>query len=214
MRNIPVFTTEYGAATLILESIPARQEAFIRILSSLEPEKLLRECKEFCVACGAEQIFASGHECLEVYPFAMAILEMNGNRQSVGETDVALFPVQEKTASQWRQIYNEKMPDVPKAAFITEIGMKKRLKEGDAYFVHRNGQLLGIGVASGNRIDAVAAVVPGAGEAVVQALCHALSEDVVTLEVASTNQRAIRLYQRLGFIPVKEVSRWYKIFSD
>ena len=212
MRNIPVFTTEYGAATLILESIPARKEAFIRILSSLEPEKLLLECQDFCVACGAERVFASGHECLEAFPFAMAILQMNGNRQSVGETDAALFPIQEKTASQWRNIYNEKMSGVPKAAFITEIAMKKRLKEGNAYFVHRDGQLLGIGVASGNQIDAVAVVVPGAGETVVQALCHALSEDVVTLEVASTNQRAIRLYERLGFIPVQEISRWYKIF--
>lgn len=214
MRNIPVFTTEYGVATLILESIPARQEAFIRILSSLEPEKLLQECRDFCVACGAERIFASGDACLESYPFAMAILEMSGNRQSIGETDAALFPVQEKTAPQWRHIYNEKMSSVPKAAFVTEIGMKKRLKDGNAYFVHRDGQLLGIGAASGNRIDAVAAVVPGAGETVVQALCHALSEDVVTLEVASTNQRAMNLYQKLGFIPVKEVSRWYKIISD
>ena len=31
------------------------------------------------------------------------------------------------------------------------------------------------------------------------------------LEVASTNERAIRLYEKMGFIPVKEISRWYKI---
>ena len=214
MRNIPFFTTEYGAATLILESIPARKEAFIQVLSSLEPDRLLQECKEFCIACGAEKIFASGHECLEAYPFAMSILQMNGNRQSIGETDAALFPVQEKTASQWRNIYNEKMADVPKAAYITEMGMKKWLKEGNAYFVHQNGQLLGIGVVSGSRIDAVASVVPGAGKMVVQALCHALTEDVITIEVASTNQRAMKLYQKLGFIPAKEVSCWYKIFPN
>lgn len=212
MQNIPVFTTEYGIASLILESIPARQEAFIQILSSLEPEKLLEECKDFCIACGAKRIYAAGHACLEKFPFYISILQMNSSRTSVGETDAALFPVQEKTAKQWRNIYNEKMVAVPKAAFITEMGMKKVLKEGNAYFVHKDGTLLGIGVASGGRIDAVASVVSGMGADVLRALCHALSEDVVTIEVASTNERAVKLYQRLGFIPVKEKSHWYQIF--
>ena len=211
VRNIPVFTTEYGVASLVLESIPARQEAFIHIRSSLEPEKLLRECKEFCVACGAERIYATGDGFVEQYPFYMAVWRMQGNRETIGDTDAALFPLQEKTAEKWRQIYNEKMRGVPKAAYLTTFSMKKLLNEGDAYFVHRNGELLGIGVATGDRIDAVASVVPGMGAQVVRALCHALSEDVVTVEVASTNQPAIKLYERLGFVPVAELSRWYKI---
>ena len=32
----------------------------------------------------------------------------------------------------------------------------------------------------------------------------------MTLEVASGNERAIRLYERLNFLKVKEVTRWYR----
>ena len=35
--------------------------------------------------------------------------------------------------------------------------------------------------------------------------------ETITLEVASTNLRAIRLYEKLGFVAVEEVSRWYQI---
>ena len=72
--------------------------------------------------------------------------------------------------------------------------------------------LLGIGIAAGERIDAVAACVPGAGRDVVLALAHAISGETVCLEVASTNTRAVRLYGCLGFIAAKEVICWYKIF--
>ena len=33
----------------------------------------------------------------------------------------------------------------------------------------------------------------------------------VELEVVSTNQRAIRLYEKMGFIKTKEISRWYRV---
>ena len=44
---------------------------------------------------------------------------------------------------------------------------------------------------------------------VVLALCHALTADTAMLEVASNNDRAVRLYDRLCFVPVAELSRWY-----
>ena len=56
MRDIPVFTTEYGVASLVLREIPYRQEAYISIQSSLQPEELLAECVSFCRACGAEKV--------------------------------------------------------------------------------------------------------------------------------------------------------------
>jgi len=211
MQNIPMFTSEYGVAGLILESVPYRQEAYIRIQSTREPEKLLEECVKFCASCGAERIYATGHPVLEKYPLHTAILQLNGCRETIGDTDAALFPVQEKTAEKWRSIYNDRMRGVDNAAWISFTGMKKILKEGDAYFVHRNGVLLGIGKAKGDRLDAVASVKSGAGVDVVRALAHGLSEDTVTIEVASTNERALKLYERLGFVPAAELSRWYKI---
>ena len=212
MRNIPIFTAEYGVASLILESVPERKEAYVRIQSSLEPEKLVQECSSFCRACGAERIYATGHEILENYPLHTAIMQMNADRAGVGETDALLFPVQEQTAQQWRSIYNEAMANVDNAAWMSERGMKQLLKEGSAYFIHRDRTILGIGKASVDRIDAVASVVRGSGADVVRALCHAISADTVIIEVASTNTRAIALYERLGFIKTKELSRWYQIF--
>ena len=44
MRNIPVFTTEFGVASLILKEIPYTGIAYVRLQSSLFPEKLLEEC--------------------------------------------------------------------------------------------------------------------------------------------------------------------------
>ena len=44
------------------------------------------------------------------------------------------------------------------------------------------------------------------------ALAHAVSEDSITLEVASVNERALHLYEELGFVKTREISRWYKIF--
>ena len=73
------------------------------------------------------------------------------------------------------------------------------------------GQLLGIGMASDERIDCIASVMHGKGRDIVCALVHALMCDRVILEVASTNSRAIKLYESLGFIKTSEVSRWYKI---
>ena len=84
-------------------------------------------------------------------------------------------------------------------------------KKEMATFVHRNGELLGIGRACGEVIDWVASVKPGAGRDVVCALAHALTGDVVTLTVASENHKAVRLYEGLGFLKTKEISRWYEI---
>ena len=212
MRNIPVFTTEYGVASLILESVAARKEAYVRIQSSLEPEKLIEECASFCRACGAERVYATGHEALEKFRLHTTVLQMNADRAALGDTDAFLFPLQEQTTQQWRSIYNEAMAAVDNAAWMSELGMKELLKEGSGYFIHRDGQLLGIGKASGNRIDAVVSLVRGKGADVVRALGHALSEDVVIIEVASTNDRAIALYERLGFITMRELSKWYQIF--
>ena len=136
---------------------------------------------------------------------------MRRSLEGIGDTDASLFPVQEQTLIQWRKLYNERMRDVPNAAWMTEKDGQEMLKKGDGYFVHRDGQLLGIGRAFGDRIDAVIAAQPGMGADVVLALCHALTADTAVLEVASGNPRAIRLYQRLGFTRTGELSRWFRV---
>lgn len=211
VKDIPVFDTEHGVASLFLREIPYRQRAHIKIQSSQDPQKLLEECVAFCRMCGAEWCDAAGHEYLERYPLITALFYMTRDRESLPQTDACLFPVTEDTVTEWVRIYNERMADVPNCAWMDSADGKAMLKAGDGYFVHRDGKLLGIGRASGEMIDTVISVQPGMGETVVLALASLLTSNVVKLLVAEANTRAVRLYERMGFIKTREVSRWYRV---
>lgn len=211
MRDFPVFTTEYGVGSIVLKEIPYRGAAYITIRDTAQPEQFLAECTDFCRAVGAETVYAAGHPILEEYQFHTSVIQMSAPWELIPETDACLFPVTEATLSQWQQIYNDKMKGVDNAAYMSDHLARQMLDRGDGYFIHREGQLLGIGIASGERIDSIASVVPGKGRDIVCALAHALMCDRVILEVASTNVRAMKLYESLGFIRTSEISRWYKI---
>ena len=213
MKDLPMFTTEYGVASLFLKEIPYRSRAHIKIQSSLEPAKLLEECIGFCRACGAEWIDAAGHEYLENYPLITSLSLMTRPLEGLPSLDACLFPMTAETMQRWLDICNERMANIPNAAFLDSKDGKELLQKGSAYFVHKDGELLGIGVAAGDFIDTVIAVKPGAGETVVRALATVLTEDTVRLMVADVNTRAVRLYERLGFVKVKELSRWHLVFE-
>lgn len=211
MKDFPVFTTENGVASLTLKEIPYTKAAYIKIQDTLSPDKLLEECIGFCKMAGAEKVYGSNHPILEQYPLATQIFKMTKLREGMEDTDAALFPITEQTVEKWRNIYNDRMSAVSNFSYMSVADSKELLKQGNGYFVHRGQTLLGIGIASGERIDAVVAVVSGAGEDVVLALNCALSGEYAVLEVASTNERAIRLYERMGFIKMSEISRWYQL---
>jgi len=209
LRDIPVFTTELGVASLILSQIPYTQKAYIHIQDSGKAELFLQECVSFCKSAGADAIYATGHKVCEGYPVYASILEMQADLAGIGDTDAALFPVTEATKEQWRNIYNKKITGIPGSAWMSFYQGKELLT--DAYFIHRDHQLFGIGKASGDRIDWVASCAANAGAEIVRALCHALSSDTVNLQVASTNEKAICLYKRLGFLCTGVSTVWYHI---
>ncbi len=211
MKNFPFFTTEFGVAALTLREIPYQGKAYIKLLDTQEPERLLKECVDFCRSVGADEVFASGDPFLEVYPLHTALWHMRSDISSIGSTDAALWPVQSNTVGRFRQIYNEKVKRLPNSVWMDDGEEKTMLGEGDGYFIHRNGHLLGIGRVKGEEIRFLASVQPGTGEDVVRALAHAITGDTVLLEVASVNHKAIELYNRLGFVKTAELSRWYKI---
>ena len=211
MRDMPFFETEYGVAALVLKEIPYQEVAYITILDAWEPEKLLMECAAFCRMCGAERVYASGHPCLENRPLYTAMWELRRSAEGFPDTDAALWPVQEENLEHWRGIYNEKARRLPNAAWMTRRDGQEMLAKGDGYFIHRGGELLGIGKASGDTIDWVAAVKPGAGRDVVCALAHALWSDTVMLTVALENEKALALYRTLGFVKTKEISKWFVV---
>lgn len=211
MKNFPFFTTKYGVAALTLREIPYQGKAYIKLLDTKEPEQLLKECVDFCRVVGADEIFASGAPCVEEYPLHTALLQMRCDSQSLGQTDAALWPVQPSAVSKFREIYNQKAKKLPNSVWMDDTEEKTMLSEGDGYFIHKDGKLLGIGRVKGEEIRFVGSVQAGAGEDIVRALSHAINGETVVLEVASVNHKAIELYSRLGFVATAELSRWYKI---
>ena len=209
MKDFPVFTTEYGVASLFLKEVPYKGIAYVVIRDSQDPEKLLEDCAGFCRACGAEKIYATGHEALEKYPPHTTVCQMRCEAGVDEGKPESLFPVTEETVGRWRQICNERMAQVDNSATQEAKDEKEILESGEAYFVHHAGELLGIGRASAEMIDWVAAVKSGAGRDVVCALAHALTGDTAVLTVASENQKAVRLYESLGFLKTAEIARWY-----
>lgn len=214
MRDIPVFSTEYGVANLVLREIPYRQEAYIRIQDTAFPKDFLEECISFCRMAGAEKIYATGHSCLEQYPLYTAVWRMARPVEGLPETDAMTMPVTEETLEDWRRIYNDAMAEVPNASYMDQSNAKKMLSMGDGYFVHRAGKLLGIGIAAGDTVQAIVSVQPGAGQDVLLALTHALTGEQINLEVASVNARAVRLYERLGLIKTAQISCWYDVSKN
>lgn len=211
MKDFPMFTTEFGVASLILKEVPYRGEAYIIIQDTQQPEELLQECISFCRICGAEKIYARDHEILEQYPLHCIVYEMRGTAR-VDESKVEnLWPVTEETIGQWRDFMNERMRGVDNAGTLEKKGEQEILNSGGAYFVHHGGELLGAGWLAGNELMLVAAAKPGAGERVMHTLFSLIPGEEVKLDVVSTNERAIRLYEKLGFVRTAEHRRWYRV---
>lgn len=215
MKDFPMFTTDYGVASLILKEIPYRGVAFVKILDVQEGQLAdhLAECVSFCRMVGAERIYAKGHDQLEEYPLHCIVNKMSMALEP-REPEACLWPVTKETVATWREIYNKGMRPFDNHATMTSKDEERIISSGGAYFVHRDGELLGLGWMEDNELLALVSVVPGMGETVARTLFTTLDTDRVTLEVVSTNHRAIRLYERMGFMKIGEVSRWYKVWED
>ena len=124
MKDMPLFTTEYGVASLTLSQIPYTKQAYIRIQATAEPERLLTECIDFCKAAGAEHIFATGHSVCEKYPEHTKLLRMQADRSSIGETDARVCYLKALVLSRLGK-YNE------------ALKCFERSVKYDPYMVHR-----------------------------------------------------------------------------
>ena len=206
MKDIPVFTTEYGVASLVLNQIPYRETAYVIIQSSGDLEKLIKECRDFCIAAGAKRIYARGKGLEKIYPLYTRLIQME--RLNIGIPSTArLLPVTEENREKWRQCCNAHMQKVPLAAYMTE----EKCKALSGYFVEKDGSVIGLGAVSGSRIEVVIGLENGAGREVLSALCQGIKGDIITLEVADTNEPAMGLYTAFGFQKTAELECWYEI---
>lgn len=211
MRDIPMFTTENGIASLILSEIPYNRKAYIRIHDSCMPDALLQECYDFCKMAGAETIYAGGDPVVVQYPHHTDVLEMCRSCEELPETDAKLVSLQKEMLENWRDLYNSNMRNVLGASFMTITKAEEILSKGIGYLIYRDDKLIGIGIAQEDRIDCVVSLIPGSGRDVLVALCGVLTGERIVLEVASTNKRAVSLYEKLGFVQTEVKFSWYQI---
>jgi len=216
MRDFPVFATEHGVSSLTLREIPYRGTAYIQVGSVSEEDfpVHLKECVDFCRTAGADRIYAAGDRHLEGIPIHSEIWKMQGRAWTDPEKEAQLFPVTEKTVSKWRELYNSRMASVDHAKTLERRDEKNLAKGTGAYFVHQGSRLLGIGLLDDCKLLAMASVVPGAGETIMHTLMSLLEGELMTLEVASTNTRAVSLYGKLGFCKTEVLRSWYEICPD
>jgi hypothetical protein len=208
-----MFTTDYGVASLVLKEIPYRGQAYVRVLD-VQPGQigeLIAECVSFCRMVGADAVYATGQDDLAQWPVYTSVYEMQGDALVDWEKTENLFPVTEQTVSQWREIYNERMRGVDNAATLESRDEKRILESGGAYFVHKAGKLLGAGWLVGEELMIIAAAEKGTGDRVFHTLLSATCPEQVHLQVASTNGRAIRFYEKMGMVKTAELRRWYKV---
>lgn len=211
MKNIPLFTTEFGVASLVLDQISFNHTAYIRIQSSAEPNLLLKECLDFCKAVGAESLYVTGIENADDYISTVSVIRMKREREGLPDSTLSAVTVDEMNGELFRSIYNEKMRAISHASAMTPDNLQTVIKQKNGYFLYRNQELLGIGIADDAWIRTIIALKKGAGESILLALNQMLIGDTVNVELVDTNIRAKRLYERMGFGLYDIVSTWYKI---
>ena len=213
MKDIPVFATENGVAALSLQQIAYTGIAHITIHSTQSFTAFLEECIDFCRAVGAERILACGHEGLSCFPVYTRILSMQMDLPEDASQD-CLFPITEASFDEWLKIYNDGMKGVPNALILSKQMGKALMEKGIAYFVHNSGDVLGIGIAEVDTIQAVVSCKRGCGERSMRALFGVLCGDVVKVEVAENNLPAMKLYSRMGFIQTGVIKCWYDVTKN
>ena len=213
MKDIPLFTTPYGVASLSMREIPYHKAAYVRILSCDSVRDLVEECVSFCRACGAEFVYATGHADLEKYPLYTQIWRMCVDRSGLVGDTALLYPVVPENVDHWREIYNERMSGVPCASYMTASDSAELCSSGEGYYIHRDGKLLGIGRIAGNCIRVIASVQKGSGEILLATLAELSADPTIIVEVSVDNTPAMNLYRKMGFVETTEIARWYKVFG-
>lgn len=211
MMDVPVFVTESGIATILLDRVPFTKIAYVILRDISDPSVFVEECVEFCIAAGAEKVIASGHDTLKRFPCDTSVLIMDRDRADFPKSSAKAVRLPEKHIPQFCELYNMHMLHVPNAAYLSESEITMLWRDV-CYFVYERKQLIGLGIATDYMVDAVISLYPGKGESVMAALVEQLNSCRVRVAVAAQNVAACKLYQRLGFTVIGEKEKWYRIF--
>ena len=219
MNNIPVFTGQGGTATLILREIPISGKAYILLRTVLpgQAENLVAECASFCKMCGAEEIFASWEDGdLPFLPPAYDIYLLHVLKSALPEgKPVQLTPMTPENDAIFQRIYNRCFSHVSHALSYDRGQIARIYREHQKAFLalDEKKKPYGIGELHGDELAAIA-VLPkyrGTGTDLAISLLQLCPGEELRVTVASDNDAAMRLYERLGFHLTGVESRWFRV---
>lgn len=215
MKDIPVFTGAHGIATLVLKEIPWSGCGYVIVRSVWDDAAaFLDECLGFCRACGAEQVYASWENADLPADHAYDMVRMEIKKSELPPLcEIETENLTKENSQAFLEIYNKCFQQVPNAASYSAKDTARLLGEETAYLVRRNGEYAAIAEISREGLEAVA-VLPehkGLGYALTRTVLEKVPSTNIKLKVASTNTRAVRLYERLGFVFGGVLSRWWKL---
>ena len=219
MNNIPVFTAQGGTATLILREIPISGKAYVllrTVLPGME-ENLAAECASFCRMCGAEEILASWADGdLPFLPPAYDIYLLHVSKSALPEgKPVQLVPMTPENDAIYQRIYNQCFSHVSHALSYDRGQIARIYREHQKAFLALDAENrpYGIGELHGNELAAVA-VLPkrrGTGTDLALSLLQLCPGEDLKVTVASDNEAAMHLYEKLGFHLFGVESKWFRV---
>lgn len=217
MNNIPMFTSAYGIATLILREIPWSGSAYVLVRSVWNDQAaaLLAECRDFCRAVGAEAVFAAWDTEELPAEHAWDMVYMTRPKDGLPEPvkPVELEALSRENAEVYLEIYNRCFLSVPAAASYNRSSLEPLYGEDLAWLAKVAGQYAGVAEISKEGLEGIA-VLPeycGLGHDLALSVLPMVPSKILRLKVASTNTRAISLYERLGFQADGVEKRWWKL---
>ena len=217
LKDIPIFTGQYGVGSLILREIPYKQCAYVLVRSAWDGHMrdFLEECSTFCRAAGAEWVLASAPEPLTFLPHVHDMLEYACRRDQLPPPlrPVYLEPLHDGNAEEYRTIYNALFRAIPNAATCTTEDLRRLREKSRAFLAKVGGETAGICQWTDSELNTIG-VLPkfrGLGHRLALTAFEQMEGETITLRVSSSNGPALRLYQRLGFDRTQVLSSWYAL---
>lgn len=217
MKNIPIFTACGGTATLILREIPRLRRAYVILQTSTPGQEAEQAaaCAAFCRQLGAQEVFAASREGSALslpHSHDMCRRTLPRTALTPPERPIRLVPLDGELTELYLQRYAAAFAPVYNASILTRDDLTRAASDGSRFFLAQSdAQWVGLGQVCRAELQAVASFSPGWGRAVTQALLAETEGSPITLLVCSANQRAMALYDRLGFSSSEIVSQWYRV---